>query len=210
MPASMTAWKRACCRSRAAWFNSAMNSPAAPLKPPSRQLVAERSGDSAALLKFARRAGEEAAKAGAPREAASHFATMLRHRDALPPDRMVETLERHGEQAYLMGSSDLAMISMSEAAELRRRANDPLKLGRDLTRLTRFAWRCAPRAEAERFFDEAIAVLQTAPPGAELAWAYSHQSQLDMLASRMVSAIGWGERALALARKLGEQEIIVH
>ena len=171
---------------------------------------AERAGDSAALLKFAQLAGEEAANAGAPSEAVSHFAAMLRHRDALPPGQMVETLECHGEQAYLMGSSDLAMVSMIEAAELRRRANDTLKLGRDLTRLTRFAWMCARRDEAERFLDEAIAVLQTAPPGPELAWAYSHQSQLDMLASRMDSAISWGERALKLAQQLGEQEIIIH
>ena len=171
---------------------------------------AERAGDSAALLKFAQIAGEEAARAGAPREAASHFAAMLRHRDVLEPDQIVETLERHGEQAYLMGSSDLAMISMTEAADLRRRARDTLKLGRDLTRLTRFAWMCARRAEAERFLDEAIAVLQTAPPGPELAWAYSHQSQLDMLASRMDNAVSWGERALKLAQQLGEKEIIVH
>ena len=171
---------------------------------------AERAQDTAALLTFAQLAGEEAARAGAPREAASHFAAMLRYRDALEPDLVVETLERHGEQAYLMGSSDLAMISMTEAAELRRRANDTLKLGRDLTRLTRFAWMCARRAEAERFLDEAIAVLQTVPPGAELAWAYSHQSQLDMLASRMDSAIDWGERALELAQQLDEREIIVH
>ena len=171
---------------------------------------AERAQDIAALLKFARLAGEEAARAGAPREAASHFAAMLRHRDALRPELMVYTLENHGEQAYLMGSSDLAMISMKEAAELRRRANDTLKLGHDLTRLTRFAWMCARRAEAERFVEEAIAVLQTAPPGRELAWAYSHQSQLDMLASRMDSAIDWGERALTLAQQLGEKEIIIH
>ena len=69
---------------------------------------------------------------------------------------------------------------------------------------------CGRRAEAERFVEEAIAVLQTAPPGPELAWAYSHQSQLDMLASRMDSAIAWGERALELARKLGQKEVIIH
>jgi DNA-binding CsgD family transcriptional regulator/tetratricopeptide (TPR) repeat protein len=171
---------------------------------------AERAQDIAALLKFARLAGEDAAQAGAPHEAASHFAAMLRHRDHLQPALMAETLERHADQAYLMGSSDLAMISMAEAAELRRRANDTLKLGQDLTRLTRFAWMCARRTEAERFVDEAIAVLQQAPPGPELAWAYSHQSQLDMLASRMDSAIDWGERALKLARQLGENEIIIH
>jgi DNA-binding CsgD family transcriptional regulator/tetratricopeptide (TPR) repeat protein len=164
----------------------------------------------AALLKFAHCAGEEAARAGAPREAAAHFAAVLRHRDALDSVPVVEILEQYAEQAYLMGSADIAMISMTEAAELRRRANDTLGLGRDLTRLTRFAWMCGRRAEAERFVEEAITVLQTAPPGPELAWAYSHQSQLDMLASRMDIAITWGERALELATRLGQREIIIH
>ncbi len=135
---------------------------------------------------------------------------MLRHRHALDSVLVVEILEHYAEQAYLMGGADVAVISMTEAAELRRRANDTLGLGRDLTRLTRFAWMCGRRAEAERFVEEAIAVLQTAPPGPELAWAYSHQSQLDMLASRMDTAITWGERALELATRLGQKEIIIH
>ena len=97
-----------------------------------------------------------------------------------------------------------------QAADLRRRANDTLGLGRDLTRLTRFAWMCGRRAAAEGFVDEAIAVLQTVPPGPELAWAYSHQSQLDMLASRMDAAIIWGERAIELATRLQQKEIIIH
>jgi DNA-binding CsgD family transcriptional regulator len=171
---------------------------------------AERAADVAALLKFAYRAGEEAARAGAPREAAAHFAAVLRHRGALDASLLVEVLEHHAEQVYLMGGGDLAMVSMREAADLRRRANDMLGLGRDLTRLTRFAWMCGRRAEAEGFVEEAIAVLQTAPPGPELAWAYSHQSQLDMLASRMGSAISWGERALELATRLRQKEIIIH
>ena len=171
---------------------------------------AERAGDVAALLKFAQRAGEAAVAGGAPREAAAHFGAMLRYRAVMSPGAVVDTLEQHAEQAYLMGSPDLAMSSMMEAAELRRRAKETLKLGRDLTRLTRFAWMCARRAEAERFVEEAISVLETAPPGPELAWAYSHQSQLDMLASRMGSAISYGERALTLARKLGEEEIVIH
>src|SRR3984893_18178166 len=171
---------------------------------------AERAADVDALLKFAHRAGEDAARAGAPREPAAHFAAMLRHRHALDAALVVEVLEHHAEQAYLMGGADIAVISMTEAAELRRTASDTLGFGRDLTRLTRFAWMCGRRAEAERFVEEAIAVLQTAPPGPELAWAYSHQSQLDMLASRMDIAISWGERALDLARRLGQREIIIH
>jgi DNA-binding CsgD family transcriptional regulator/tetratricopeptide (TPR) repeat protein len=171
---------------------------------------AELAGDVATLVKFARRAGDEAARAGAPREAASHFAAMLRHRDVLDPGQAVEVLERHAEQACLMGAADIAVISMTEAAQRRRAARDVVGLGRDLTRLTRFAWMCGRRAEAERYIEEAIAVLQTATAGPELAWAYSHQSQLEMLASRMDSAVSWGERALQLARQLGEKEIIIH
>jgi DNA-binding CsgD family transcriptional regulator/tetratricopeptide (TPR) repeat protein len=171
---------------------------------------AERAADVAALLKFAHRAGEEAARAGAPREAAAHFAAVLGHRDSLEPSLLTTVLERYAEQTYLMGGSDISMTAMTEAAELRRRANDILGWGRDLSRLTRFAWMCGRRAEAEKFVEEAIAVLSTVPPGSELAWAYSHQSQLDMLAARMDTAIIWGEKALELATRLGEKEIIIH
>ncbi len=171
---------------------------------------AERAADTPALLEFALLAGDEAARAGAPREAAAHYRTILKHRESIVPDLLVGTLEKHAEQSYLMGDSVAAMVSMTEAAQLRRQAGNMLGLGRNLTRLTRFAWMCGQRAEAERYVQEAIAVLQTAPPGAELAWAYSHQSQLDMLAFRVDAAISWGQRALDLARELGQTEIIVH
>jgi DNA-binding CsgD family transcriptional regulator/tetratricopeptide (TPR) repeat protein len=171
---------------------------------------AEQAGDIATLVRFAQRAGEDAVRAGSPREAAAHFAAMLRHRPALAPDRIVGTLELHAEQSYLMGASDVAVISMREAAEMRRAAGDAIALGCDLTRLTRYAWICSQRDEAERYVAEAIAVLEQAGAGAELAWAYSHRSQLEMLASKQDSAIRWGEKALALAEKSGAQEALIH
>jgi hypothetical protein len=88
--------------------------------------------------------------------------------------------------------------------------NDVLELGRDLTRLSRYSWICGRRQDAEGFIAEAIAVLERIPPGVELAWAYSHQSQLEMLASQMDAAVQWGNRALALAEQLGAEEIIIH
>jgi DNA-binding CsgD family transcriptional regulator len=171
---------------------------------------AERAGDVKALLKFAQRAGHEAARATAHRESAAHFSTVLRHRNELDHGALVSILEVHAEQSYLMGSSGAAMTSMAEAAEIRRRAHDDIGLGRDLMRLTRFAWMCGHRAEAEIFIDESIAVLQRLPESAELAWAYSHRSQLEMLDCRMHSALRWGEMAAALAARLGETEIRVH
>ena len=171
---------------------------------------AERSGDVAALLTFARRAGDEAARAGAPREAAAHYATLLGQRESLPDSSLAELLEVYADQCYLMGSADLAKLGMQEAAERRRAAGEILNLGRDLTRLARFAWMCGDRHEAEAFVAEAVRVLEGAPPGVELAWAYSHRSQLEMLANDMVRALVSGRRALELAQQLDATEVQVH
>lgn len=171
---------------------------------------AERAGDLVTLTTYARLAGDEAARAGAPREAAAHYGEILSHREALDESQVVELLELYADQCYLMGAADLAMTSMEEAALRRRAAGDILKLGRNLTRLTRFAWMCGDRHRAEAFVAEAIAVLEAAPPGVELAWAYSHKAQLDMLASDMDAAVRWGNRALELAERLGDREIVIH
>lgn len=171
---------------------------------------AERAGDMAALVEFGGRAGEEAARVSAHREAAAHYAAILRHRPALDVSVTTDFLERHAVQAYLSGASIVAVDSMVEAAELRRKAGNTLRLGRDLTMLTRYSWVCGRRQDAERYIEEAIAVLSAAPPGPELAWAYSHKSQLDMLAFNLDAAARWGERALDLAEKLGETEIVIH
>lgn len=171
---------------------------------------AEHAADIATLITFARRAGEEAVRAGSPREAAAHFATLLRHREALTPEEIARNLELHAEQSYLMGACEAAVTSMREAAEMRRAAQDVLALGRDLTRLTRYSWICGRRVDAENYVAEAIAVLEAAGAAGELAWAYSHRSQLEMLASNPDSALRWGEKALALAEKAGEQEALIH
>ena len=171
---------------------------------------AERAADIPVLLTYARRAGDEAARAGAAREAASHYRIILAHRSSMDDTVTVELLERFAEQAYLMGAVDAAMPAMLEASGRRRALGHIQELGRDLTRLSRYAWISGRRRDAEDFIAEAIAVLERVSPGVELAWAYSHQSQLYMLASTMDAALHWGGRALALAEQLGADEIIIH
>jgi DNA-binding CsgD family transcriptional regulator len=171
---------------------------------------AERAGDVHALVEYAGQAGQYAAEMGAHREAAAHYATILSHRDAAGVGNLVDVLECYAEQAYLMGDPKAGMASMEDAAKMRRAAGDAVSLGQDLTRLTRFAWVCGQRTLAERYIAEAIEVLSATSAAAELAWAYSHQSQLDMLAFKNDSAISWGERALELALKLNEGEIVIH
>src|SRR6185295_15991752 len=65
-------------------------------------------------------------------------------------------------------------------------------------------------AAAEEQARQAVELLQRLEPGRELAMAYSNVAQLRMLASDQPGASAWGERALELAERLGETEIVVH
>ena len=65
-------------------------------------------------------------------------------------------------------------------------------------------------AEARTAARRAVEVLESVPPGRELAMAYSNVSQLHMLANEEAEAIRWGDRALALAGAGGDVETQTH
>jgi DNA-binding CsgD family transcriptional regulator len=56
----------------------------------------------------------------------------------------------------------------------------------------------------------AVELLEQLEPGRELAMAYSNMAQLRMLASDQPAASEWGARAIELAERLGETEIVAH
>ena len=76
--------------------------------------------------------------------------------------------------------------------------------------LSRLHWVAGHKLEAEHHANQAIALLSELAPGHELAMAFSNKSQLHMLAWEEAPAIEWGERAIALAERLGDDEILVH
>ena len=57
---------------------------------------------------------------------------------------------------------------------------------------------------------QALAILEDGPETPELARAISSISQMYMLMPRNDLAIVWGERALAMAERLGAEDIVVH
>src|SRR4029453_7349119 len=62
----------------------------------------------------------------------------------------------------------------------------------------------------ERSGAEAIAVVEAAGDRRLLALALSNQAQLHMLAYRATDCVAVGERAIALARELGDAAILSH
>ena len=166
--------------------------------------------DEALVLRYAPLAAQQASAKGAHREAAAQYATALRSADQLPPERQVELLEGRAHECYLTSQVEEAVQARQAALRIWRRLDRPDKVGQTLRWLSRLSWVLGKPGEAEQYAVEAVHLLETLPPDAELAMAYSNRAQLSMLAEDNTEAMRWGERAIALAESLGDVETLVH
>ena len=171
---------------------------------------ADRAGDSAAVLHFAPEAAELAISLRAHREAAAHFATALAHASSLSGEPMAELLGRAAYEWYLIDRLPEAVAASEKALTLWRAAGRVREAGDTLRWLSRFSWFSGNKAAADTYAEAAIRTLEALPPGRELAMAYSNRSQLHMLSHHCDAALPWGDKAIALARELGDTAIESH
>jgi DNA-binding CsgD family transcriptional regulator/tetratricopeptide (TPR) repeat protein len=171
---------------------------------------AEAAGDRAAVLEFAIAAAEQAAALHAYREAAGQYARALRWSDALPAVERARMFEKLSEACYVIGQGEEAVTARQAALAIWRQEGDPLNEGENLHRLSHVYWLEGRGVEAETAAVAAVALLETLPPGPELAMAYSTLAQLRMLDHDLDATLRWGNRAIALAEQLGETETLVH
>lgn len=177
------------------------------------QLVHHAAGafDGARVLEFAPMAAQMATDVGAHREAAAHLATALRFVNEAPTELAAELYEKWAYEAGIaLRMDDEVQEAYMHAITLWRALNRPEKVGENLRRLSRLHWYRGEATEASHYADEAIRVLESTPPSAERAMAYSLRSQLHMLNDRMEEAIEWGERAIALAEEYQNIEVKIH
>ena len=165
---------------------------------------AEKAGDVDAVQRLAPLAAVQAARMGAHREAAAHYARALRVMQS------AELLERHAYECYLTNQIEAGLASRRAALELRRAEGDALRAGDNLRWISRLLWFAGDGAQAAAFGDDAIRELEPLGPTASLAMAWSNRSQLHMLADETEDAIRLGEKAIAYAREHGAQAILSH
>jgi DNA-binding CsgD family transcriptional regulator/tetratricopeptide (TPR) repeat protein len=171
---------------------------------------AEAGGDAQAVLTWGQRAGSLAARQGAHREAARHYAAALVHAGRLPVTERAELLERYAGEAHLTGSNEKALEAREAALRLREELGDPERVGENLRALARTAWFTGRAGRARSAAARAVEVLEQLPPGAPLARALATQAQLHLTAHELREAISWGERARELAGRLGDDETAIH
>jgi DNA-binding CsgD family transcriptional regulator/tetratricopeptide (TPR) repeat protein len=171
---------------------------------------ADRAGDSSAVLRFAPAAADEALILGAHRQVAAHLTTALGHAADLSADQKALLLDRLSYECYLTGQIAEAFIARQSSLELWRAVGNRCKEGDSLRWLSRLAWFTTDKAAADRYAAMAVAILEPLAPGRELAMAYSNLSQLHMLADEPEEAVIAGDKALILARKLGDSDTESH
>ena len=163
-------------------------------------------GDHDAVRRHGPRAAERAARLGAHRESAELYRLCLRSHSADDPRRF-ELCSVLSYECYLTGELQQAHDARLEALDL---ADDPLGQGVTERWLSRLSWFLGSNEEAEAFADRAVRTLEPLGAGAELAMAYSNKAQLGMLADDEQAALEWGERALDLARLVGDRDVEIH
>ena len=181
-----------------------------PVDPARLSHHADAAGDVDAVLRHAPEAGERAAELCAHHEAAEQFARALRHAAMLTSERRAYLCERRSYECYLTQQIAAAIEARREALALHHTSGDRVREGDSHRWLSRLAWFAGDRATAVLEARHAIELLETEPPGRELAMAYSNQAQLCMLAEDVAGAIEAGSVAITLADRLGETEILVH
>lgn len=171
---------------------------------------AVQAGDQQAVLKHAPVAARQAAALNAHREAAAHYQAALRYAEGLAPEERARLLECRSYECYLTDQIEEALEARRAALEIWRQLGEPRREGENLRWMSRVSWGLGRRAEAEGYGIEAVMILESLPPGPELAMAYSNRAQLYMLADETHQAVLWGARAIELAERLGAIETLVH
>ncbi|MFC5577830.1 ATP-binding protein [Lysobacter niabensis] len=167
-------------------------------------------GNSAAVLKYALHAGDEAASHGAHREAASLYATAATHVDALPPIERARLFENLSYQRYLIDQNEDAISARHSALAIWRELGDLHHVGLTLRWLSRLYWFGGRKREADGYADEAVQLMQGLPEDEAYAWALSNRSQLYMLSGHTDEAVEWGMRAIESAKRIDSQEVLAH
>jgi DNA-binding CsgD family transcriptional regulator/tetratricopeptide (TPR) repeat protein len=171
---------------------------------------AEAAGDAEAMLRFGPAAAEQAAAAGARREAATLYGRTLKFSARLTLPERAELLERFAAEAYFTASANRAAEALQEAEQIYEQTGDLAARGRTLRQLARQLGQDGLISECRAAGLLSIAVLEQLPPGGELARSYATLSSTYHGVGEEAEAIRWGTEAIELAERVGCADALVY
>lgn len=163
---------------------------------------AVRAGDGAAVARFAPEAARQAVELECHREAFEHYGQALNHADRFGSGELADLLDAFAREGDLTGSPDRVREATVRAIELGDALGDQERKGRSLRRLSLVEWSLGHWKGADEAAAAAVEVLSRLEPGPALVEAYEQRSRLAMVDFRPDEAISWGEKAIALSKRL--------
>ena len=169
---------------------------------------AEGAGDARAVLQHAPEAARRSAALGAHREAAAQYERALRNAQNIAKPTMAALHEGLADEYALLDRWEDAERARRSALALRRELGDPERVGANLRILSTTLWRLCRGEESEQAAEEAATVLETLPPGKELAWAYGNLAATGMRKGRHdPGTLGYLRNAQRIGEEHGYQEV---
>ena len=157
-----------------------------------------------AVLEYAPRAGKEASRLGAHREAASYFSAALLYSASLPSAGRAELFELHARECGITNQTNESVASATKALALWREIGNIEAQARVLNLLSQEYRTLGDKVRSDECVSRAIAMLEVLPPSSHLAMAYSARALLAVHRGWDVEALDFGRRALALAREFAD------
>ncbi len=162
------------------------------------------------VIQFAPLAAKQAAAVGAHIEAAKLYYSAIEYSQGADAAVLVQLYEHYAYECYLTNQTKEAIVYTAKALALWQAKNDIENTGNSLRFLSRLWWFEGHRKNAEQFGQQAVELLDGQPSSRAKAMAYSNMAQLKMLSYQDEECILWGEKALAVAKAIGDDEVVSH
>ena len=156
------------------------------------------------------KAGDQAKRAVALDEAVRYYRAALKDWSADDQAGQAQHFRSLGETLWILGRLDEAYTIFRQAADLFTALGDTQQTASVQRHIGRLYWEQGEREKSLKHYHQALEDLEGGPETVELARAVSSISQMHMLASEDDEAVRWGERALAIAERLGAEDVQVH
>ena len=171
---------------------------------------AKNANENKLVVKYAPIAARQAACVGAHIEASKLFLMAIEYAEGNDEDQLVKFYEAYAYECYLTNQVKEAIIYTGKLLHILKGKTDIEKTGNCLRFLSRLWWLDGNRKNAESFAEQAVDLLLNQASSPAKAMAFSNMSQLKMLFDRPSECIVWGEKAIAIARELNDEEALSH
>lgn len=168
-----------------------------------------RSGDAALVRRWGMPAAAQAERAGASREAAQLYSSLLAQLSLAPAER-APLYEAWSRASHRMGDVPAAIAAREQALRDRIELGEVEAEGDNLRWLARLHWLAGNRGQALALSERALQRLSSIAPSVALAWAMAIRAGLHMTAEEDGAAIDFAQRAVDLGVRLGDIEVQIH